>query len=718
MNVNSKLMDRSMTVGRWSASSWAIVLFLAVSPFLLVFLRPEGSIALHTNMETAATILALVVGLTALARYRAAPDFFTLMLGAGFLGAAFLDGYHAVVSTAAISPYLPSSMPALVPWSWVASRFFLGVLVLASCVMARRAAGKPVSRSAQRGVFLSVAGMAVFSFLFFAFAPLPRAYYPELWIHRPEELIPGVLFLGAFLYALKHSYWHAGALKRWLCIFLVLSIVTQFLVMPFSLAVFDGPFDIAHLMKSSSYIAVFVGLLTNIYEVFLERDRSARSLLEKARMLQIKSEEADQARLDAENALKAKSEFLAVMSHEIRTPLNGVLGMSDLLRQSNLEKSQREILQYIRESGAALNTIINDILDFSKLEAGKIRLEEIGVSLRQLAASCVGLLHSRAEEKGLSVVVDVDDEIPDAVLVDPTRLRQILLNLLSNAIKFTDSGAVTVRLQHRGAHSGLHRIAFSVSDTGMGLSERQMKKLFAKFEQADASVSRKFGGSGLGLSIVKQLIHLMGTDISVKSEEGQGTVFSFALLLEEASELHPSQRQDVEGAFIAIKPLRILIVDDNLVNRTVLSMMLEKLGHTTQQFDNAQDFLDQIDRINPDLTLLDIRMPTLDGLTAIRMLRDRESGAGRHMVVACSADVISDFRDDETLRNKFDGFLPKPVRLPDLIGCVDRVLGAACHSLVEDGAADGHRETGDTVRKAEVDSNGLKALDDLLKELS
>lgn len=610
----------------------------------------------------------------------------------------------------------------------MASRFFLGLLVFASCVLASQRFGGRVEKKHEVSVFLTTGIVTLLFFLFFAFAPLPRAYYPELWVHRPEEFVPGAFFLLAAVVAVRHQYWRGSSLKRWLCVFLAFSLITQFLVMPFSLQVFDGPFDVAHLMKVSSYGAVFAGLLTNIYEVFLERGEAERTLQEKARMLQMKSEEADQARLEAENALKAKSEFLAVMSHEIRTPLNGVLGMSDLLQQSELSKSQREILQYIRESGDALNTIINDILDFSKLEAGKIRLEKIGVSLQQLATSCVGLMQSRAEEKSLSILLEMDEALPDAVLVDPTRLRQILLNLISNAIKFTDGGTVVVRLQHGGGHAGGHRVVFSVSDTGMGMTEAQLKTLFAKFEQADASVSRRFGGSGLGLSIVKQLVNLMGADIGVESTPGRGSTFYFELLLTEAEELHTSQVVQSDQVFVAVRALDILIVDDNLVNRAVLSMMLEKLGHRAHQFDNAQDFLDQIDSLRPDLTLLDIRMPKIDGLTAIRTLRDREQAGTRHNVVACSADVISDFRDDDSLKNKFDGFLSKPVRLVELVATIDRVMGTPCHNQIYgDAEAETEAETGQMPEQenrvqsqqgtGQKDS-GQQALDDLLKELT
>jgi len=414
----------------------------------------------------------------------------------------------------------------------------------------------------------------------------------------------------------------------------------------------------------------------------LALSRDISELKKREGALETARDAAELARTEAEAANQAKSTFLATMSHEIRTPMNGVLGMVDVLERQGLAEAQQQTVSIIRDSGKALLRIIDDILDFSKIEAGRIELENIPFSLSSLVRATLETFRSQVVAKGLTLDAHIDAGSQDALIGDPTRVRQILFNLLSNAIKFTERGGVRVRASTAALGEGNTRAIIAVEDTGIGLSAEQLAKLFEPFVQADSSITRQFGGTGLGLSIVRRLAQIMGGDVAVDSTPGVGSIFTVTLALSAApadvplkSTLGSVIRMPVDVATVSGDGCRVLVVDDHPVNRQVLVLQLKLLGIAAESAASGADALTAWARTRFAAVLADIHMPRMDGHELTRQLRAAEADRDgtRTPIIAVTADAMKG-EEERCLASGMDGYLVKPVSIEQLRTTLERWL--------------------------------------------
>ena len=372
----------------------------------------------------------------------------------------------------------------------------------------------------------------------------------------------------------------------------------------------------------------------------------------------------------AEGANRAKSEFLATMSHEIRTPLNGVLGMAQAMGKGELSPIQQERLEVIQGAGEALLRLLNDVLDISKIEAARIELEDGIVDLEAIGGEVAATFSALAAEKDVCIILDVTSAARGCWRGDPGRVRQILQNLVSNAVKFTDRGQVDIDIEHDG-----QRLVLQVADTGPGIAYEQQASVFDSFVQADASTTRRYGGTGLGLTICRALTELMGGDIRVKSAPGRGATFIVRLPLDRAERPAEPDAEPVQALEADAPSLRILAAEDNPMNQLVLKTLLGQAGLEARIVSNGAEVLSAWEEGGWDVILMDVQMPVMDGPTATRRIRERErqSGAPRIPIIALTANAMS-HHEQEYLAAGMDLLVAKPIKLVELYGA----LRAAC----------------------------------------
>ena len=623
-----------------------------------------GSTNLHTSMEAIATLLALVTGVFALIRYYSLKSNLYLIVGVAFLGTAILDGYHAVISSVFVYEYIPSDLISLSPWSWLASRFFLSVVLFFGWFhwKINQENEKPID---ERTVYLVSILFTLGCFYLFAFIELPQAYFDNLFFHRPEEFVPGIFFLATLIGFYLKGEWRKNDFEIWLIYSLIINTLAQFLFMSRSTVLFDIEFDVAHSLKKVSYVIVLIGLFRSSYHSFKQLNE------EVIRRKQIEIENQEhiieliEERKKADQANKAKSEFLANMSHEIRTPMNAVLGFSDIIYKTTKEEKIKRYTSTILQSGKSLLAIINDVLDLSSIETGKLNINSRQTNLTSLINELSALFNHRAEEKDISLKMNLPYDLPD-IIIDDLRLKQILFNLIGNSIKFTPQGSINLDVVLLSQNEK-NTLVIKIRDTGIGIAEGKLSEIFESFTQENTSINREYGGTGLGLTISNKLVTAMGGELNVQSKKGYGSEFKITfpdIEITSSKIIYDSLKFQEVGKNLSFKNQTILVVDDVEYNIDLVQSYLSDTNLNIITASNGAEAITVAKENNPDLILMDLKMPVLNGYEATKAINNIKQAASIP-TIAITASIMS--LGEKLDKSIFKEIIYKPVQQNELL---------------------------------------------------